>query len=122
MGFKPVAAKSRVPKGPVKVSVDTDMLKNMNVAHTLIVEYEANIPADEIDVYCDSGEAAKLDPTPHSRTLERQMLDLLHGAFDQLACTDGQWVDGFLGCHLYNCSGMGWEVGKGAGTSLNPCC
>lgn len=124
VGALPV--ESKVLKRKVDTSLPDEVMAQplnvaqlMNVAQPLINEFETGIPGgdsyfrdtvpdfDHEDETC--GRAGALCTGKNSTTLRNQISSLMHGSFDHLACSDGQWLHDFLGCKRWSSSKLdGW--------------
>jgi hypothetical protein len=130
--LKHMGVTKHLPQGKVDTTPYYVMAKLMEVAQPLIFRFERSMSKGKARRYLEDGaEALSEDRSISSQGgskrrsgtnkdsdsqgqvksgLDIQIQKLMHGQIDHLACCDGEWLHGYLGCNRFHSSGLGdWK-------------
>ena len=130
--LKHMGVTKHLPQGKVDTTPYYVMAKLMKVAQPLIFRFERSMSKGKARRYLEGeAEALSEDRSISSQGgskrrsgtnkdsdsqgqvksgLDIQIQKLMHGQIDHLACCDGEWLHGYLGCNRFHSSGLGdWK-------------
>ena len=130
--LKHMGVTKHLPQGKVDTTPYYVMAKLMKVAQPLIFRFERSMSKGKARRYLEGGaEALSEDRSISSQGgskrrsgtnkdsdsqgqvksgLDIQIQKLMHGQIDHLACCDGEWLHGYLGCNRFHSPGLGdWK-------------